>query len=264
MNNTNAMNKRIVLIGAGNVANHLCIELIKSDLNLCQIYSRTEESAKNLGEKTGIAYTSNIDDIYKDCNIYIFCIKDGVLMDFLSKLNLNRNAILLHTSGSLPISIFENYSINYGSIYPLQTFSKQRELNFKNIPICVEGSNKKVEDIILNISKKLSSDVRIMNFSARKKLHLSAVFACNFVNSMYCMADELLKEDGISFDILYPLIQETAKKVTEMSPKDAQTGPAVRYDKNIMNAHKELLSDKPELRELYDTMSKLIFSRSKN
>jgi len=260
--NTDIKDKRIALIGAGNVAQHLGPELIKSGLNLCQIYSRTNKSARDFGEKTGIAYTSNIDEIYKDCDIYIFCIKDDALKDFLINLNINKEALLLHTSGSLPISIFENYSSNYGNIYPLQTFSKERELSFKNIPICIEGSSKKVENIILFIARNLSCDVRVLNFSARKKLHLAAVFACNFVNSMYSMADELLTEDDISFDILYPLIEETAKKIKTMSPIDAQTGPAVRGDKNIMSAHKDLLKNKPELRELYEIISKFINSRS--
>ena len=127
--------KRIILIGAGNVAHHLAPALLKAGLNLCQIYSRSIESARELGRKTGITYTADLFGIYPDGDIYIFCVSDDALLSLFKSIRINKEAIILHTSGSLPMDIFKPYVTYYGVLYPLQTFTKKRDLDFKEIPL---------------------------------------------------------------------------------------------------------------------------------
>ena len=132
--------KRIILIGAGNVAHHLAPALLKAGLNLCQIYSRSIESARELGRKTGITYTADLFGIYPDGDIYIFCVSDDALLSLFKSIRINKEAIILHTSGSLPMDIFKPYVTYYGVLYPLQTFTKKRDLDFKEIPLCIEAA----------------------------------------------------------------------------------------------------------------------------
>ena len=138
------MNKKIVLIGAGNVAHHLAPALLRAGMNLCQIYSRTLESARELGRKTGITYTSDTFAVYPDGDIYIFCVSDDALLSVFKSLRINEEALILHTSGSVPLDIFKPYRQNYGVLYPLQTFSKTRNLDFGEIPLCIEAPDKEV------------------------------------------------------------------------------------------------------------------------
>ncbi|MBS1446553.1 MAG: DUF2520 domain-containing protein, partial [Odoribacter sp.] len=231
------MNKKIVLIGAGNVAHHLAPALLRAGMNLCQIYSRTLESARELGRKTGITYTSDTFAVYPDGDIYIFCVSDDALLSVFKSLRINEEALILHTSGSVPLDIFKPYRQNYGVLYPLQTFSKTRNLDFGEIPLCIEAPDKEVLKTIGQIADKLSSKVYEISSEKRKKLHLAAVLANNFTNHLYHMAGKLLEKEDLDFNLLRPLIFETAHKVMQMIPENAQTGPARRGDTNILNLH---------------------------
>jgi predicted short-subunit dehydrogenase-like oxidoreductase (DUF2520 family) len=157
----------------------------------------------------------------------------------------------------------EKHSLNSGVLYPLQTFSAKRDISFESIPVFVEANSKENEKTIFSIAKKISNNASVLNSEERQFLHLSAVFACNFVNYFYTVASDILKEKDIPFDILRPLILETAKKVQEMDPEKVQTGPAVRFDKNIMDKHLTLLNSYEEYRELYMSVSKGIFDYHK-
>ncbi len=163
--------KKIALIGAGNVAHHLAPALLKAGVNLCQIYSRTIESARELGIKTGITYTSDVLAIYPDCDIYIFCVSDDALLSLFKSIRINKNALILHTSGSLPLQIFKNLAERYGVLYPLQTFSRKRALNFNEIPLCIEGSDEKVLREIRVLAGLLSERVEEISSEKRKTLH---------------------------------------------------------------------------------------------
>ena len=249
------MTRKIVIIGAGNVATHLAKALIKEGYNLCQIYSRSIESARELGMKTGVHYTTNIDDIYKQADIYIFSLSDSAITSVAEKISFENNPLLLHTAGSVSKEVLSTFSKNYGVIYPLQTFSKQRELNFREIPLCYDANSKSNTNIVENICTTLCDKTYHMGDEERKKLHLAAVFACNFSNYMYSLAEDVLDKNNIDFEIIKPLIQETAAKINDLSPKKAQTGPAIRNDKSTMNKHKELLGDNTELKKLYTFIS---------
>ena len=252
------MNKKIVLIGAGNVAHHLAPALLRAGMNLCQIYSRTLESARELGRKTGITYTSDTFAVYPDGDIYIFCVSDDALLSVFKSLRINEEALILHTSGSVPLDIFKPYRQNYGVLYPLQTFSKTRNLDFGEIPLCIEAPDKEVLKTIGQIADKLSSKVYEISSEKRKKLHLAAVLANNFTNHLYNMAGKLLEKEDLDFNLLRPLIFETAHKVMQMIPENAQTGPARRGDTNILNLHKSMLKDNRDIQTLYVLLSQSI------
>ena len=247
--------KRIILIGAGNVAHHLAPALLKAGLNLCQIYSRSIESARELGRKTGITYTADLFGIYPDGDIYIFCVSDDALLSLFKSIRINKEAIILHTSGSLPMDIFKPYVTYYGVLYPLQTFTKKRDLDFKEIPLCIAASNPEVLEVLRGLTRLLSVRVEEISSEKRKTLHLAAVFANNFVNHLYGIAGQILEQEGLDFSLLRPLIFETAHKVMLMTPENAQTGPARRGDESILGMHKAMLKDNRKLLNLYTQLS---------
>ncbi len=163
----------------------------------------------------------------------------------------------LHTAGSVPMDIFRGYARRYGVLYPLQTFSKKRPVDFRNVPCFIEADSAQSEQRLRTLAEKISSDVRLLSSEKRRYLHLAAVFACNFTNHMYVLADRILSEQGIDPAVLLPLIDETATKIHTLSPADAQTGPAVRYDCNVIEQQSAMLTD-PVVRELYELISKNI------
>lgn len=249
------MNKRVALIGAGNVAHHLAPALLKAGVDLCQIYSRSMESARELGIKTGITYVADVYAIYPDCDIYIFCVGDDALLPLYKNIRINKEAIVLHTSGSLPMDIFKPWAVHYGVLYPLQTFTKKRSLDFKEIPLCIEASDEGTLQTISQLAGLLSERVEEISSAQRKVLHLAAVFANNFVNHLYGIAGEMLEKEGLDGTLLRPLIFETAHKVMLLTPEAAQTGPARRGDEGVMGIHKTLLKDNRKLLNLYTLLS---------
>ena len=249
---------RIIFIGSGNLATHLAISLHKSKNEIAQIFSHTLENAKLLAEKTNANYTDDIAKIDTDADLYIFSLKDDALPEILAKMPKTKG-VWVHTAGSVPINVFSEYPDNYGVIYPLQTFSKNRKISFSEIPVFIEGSDSETTHFLETLAKKISQNVHILSSEKRKYLHLAAVFACNFTNHLYALSAEILEKEGISFDVLKPLIAETAAKVMEMKPKEAQTGPAVRFDEAIMNKQIDLLGDE-KMKEVYKLLSNSIWN----
>ena len=156
----------------------------------------------------------------------------------------------------MPMSCFEGKALHYGVFYPMQTFSKAKDVCFENIPVFIEGDSAETEDVIRSLANKVSQRVITLSSADRKYLHLAAVWACNFTNHCYSVASDILSEHGIPFDVMLPLINETTEKIQKISPKEAQTGPAVRGDKNVMGQQLELMSDRADLQELYKMLSK--------
>ena len=252
------MSLNFVFIGAGNLATHISQEFQQAGNKILQIYSRTESSAKELAEKVFAKYTTVPDEITPEADIYFVALKDAAFDEILPQINF-QNKLVVHCSGSLPISVLEKYTTNFGVFYPLQTFSKQRKVNFSDIPVFIEANSSKNENTLMQLACQISNSVTLQTSEKRKFLHIAAVFACNFVNHFYTISAEILKENGISFDVIKPLILETAKKVQEMEPEKAQTGPAVRFDENIISAHLNMLKNNRNLTELYNSISKSIF-----
>lgn len=251
---------KVVFIGAGNLATNLSEAMLSAGFEVLQVYSRTEESARNLGTKLGCLWTCDVSSLDSTANLYIISVSDKAISEVLDKLDVQNNeAVFCHTAGSVGMNVFEGKGFdNYGVFYPMQTFSKNKKVDFRNIPIFIEYSNNVARCVLTDVAEKLSDTVYVRDSKARKALHISAVFACNFVNHMYDISARLLEEHNIPFDVMFPLVDETAAKVHEMKPKDAQTGPAVRGDVNVMKEHLLMLEKEPELKELYELISKNI------
>lgn len=252
---------KIIFIGAGNLATNLAIELKEHSFSIIQVYSRTSDSAKLLANKIGCEATTSIKDIKSDADLYIFSVKDDALTSLLGQMPEN-NGIWIHTAGSVSIDIFSGYHSRYGVIYPFQTFSKTRRVNFSEIPFFIEANTQKTLHTLYEFSKVISKKVIDLPSDKRKYLHLTGVFACNFVNHLYRISEDILKNEEISFDLILPLIEETASKVKSLTPQEAQTGPAIRYDEGIINKHLSLLTD-GRRKEIYRLMSEDIYVTNK-
>jgi predicted short-subunit dehydrogenase-like oxidoreductase (DUF2520 family) len=194
-----------------------------------------------------------------DADVYVVAVKDAVLADVVRQLCKGRAArVFLHTAGSMPMQVFEGLAAHYGVFYPMQTFSKERALDFSRIPIFLEGSDPVALGVARTLAESVSRQVVELSGEGRRRLHLAAVFACNFANHCYELASEVLQEQGLPFSVMQALVDETAAKVSELSPRQAQTGPAVRYDQNVMEAQLSLLADRPLAQQIYRLMSKSI------
>ncbi|HLP04640.1 MAG TPA: DUF2520 domain-containing protein [Paludibacter sp.] len=251
---------KAVFIGSGNVATHLSLALQKKGVATTQVFSRTLANASLLAQKLNASYTNDPAQLDRNADIYFYALKDSALAHFLKEVHLP-DAMHVHTAGSVSLSIFKELTAHYGVFYPLQTFSKNKEIDFSQIPICIEASNARMQEKLLEIANLLSNKTMIISSDQRKVLHIAAVFACNFSNYMYDIASELLNDVGVGFDILKPLIEETAEKITKLSPYDAQTGPALRYDKTTIQKHVNMLKCYPEIRSIYKDLSKAIYKR---
>lgn len=252
---------KVALIGAGNLATHLAEQLRAKGCDILQIYSRTEESASTLAKKVDAQPITDITSLTEEANFYIFSLKDSVVESVLASIN-HSNGIWIHTAGSLDISVFGDVNENHGVLYPLQTFSKYRSVKWREIPIFIEASNPKSYEEIEKIATLLSDKVYSLSSEKRKYLHVSAVFACNFTNHMYFLAKKMSDKTGLPFEILLPLIRETSDKVNQILPVDAQTGPAIRFDTNVIDKHLKLIDD-PRVKELYQFITQSIHNEYK-
>ena len=249
----------VVFIGAGNLATNLAKALYYKGFRIVQVYSRTEESARTLAQAVEAAYTTDLSSVAADARLYIVSLKDAAFVQLLPEIVAGKeNALWVHTAGSIPMNVWEGKTSRYGVFYPMQTFSKQREVDFRTIPFFIESNSSEDTELLKAIASVLSEKVYEATSEQRRSLHLAAVFTCNFTNHMYALAAELLKKYNLPFDAMLPLIDETARKVHELEPKQAQTGPAVRYDENVINKHLEMLADEPEMQELYQLVSENI------
>ncbi len=249
----------VVFIGAGNLATNLAKALYRKGFRIVQIYSRTQESAQSLAQLVEADYTTELSAVVEDAQLYIVSLKDAAFVQLLPGLVAGKEKSLwVHTAGSIPMNIWAGQAERYGVFYPMQTFSKQREVDFREIPVFIESNSEADTQLLKDIASTLSEKVYEATSEQRKSLHLAAVFTCNFTNHMYVLAAELLKKYQLPFDAMLPLIDETARKVHELQPLAAQTGPAVRYDENVINEHLRMLADEPEAQELYRRISESI------
>lgn len=256
---------KVTLIGAGNLATNLGKALVKEGHSIVQVYSRTMESASALAYLTGGEAVTETDDVSDAAEIYVMALKDSVLPDMIPRIckMIGEDKIVLHTAGSISIDCFCGMARHYGVIYPMQTFSKTRNVDFRKIPCFIESNDIYADEKIRTLAESVSGLVYDLSSEKRKYLHLSAVWACNFTNHCYAVACGLLAKCGLKFDVLLPLIDETAGKVHELSPEEAQTGPALRRDENVMGCQIGLLDDNPLLKSIYDKMSTSIYMSSK-
>lgn len=247
---------KIVFIGAGNLATRLSLGMQRVGMSVKQVYSHTSHHAEELARKLSCPWTIMPEEIITDADLYIFSLKDSVLQEIIARVKPN-NGLWIHTAGSMSMQVFEGYTSRFGVLYPLQTFSKNREVPFDIIPFFLEANSEKDEKMLNKIASALSERVQFASSEKRKSLHLAAVFACNFTNHIYALAEKILQEQNIPFNVLLPLIDETAAKIHCMTPIKAQTGPAIRYDKNVIDKHLTMLPD-PEMKAIYQLISQSI------
>ena len=253
---------KIVFIGAGNLATRLSLAMQRVGMHIGHVYSHTDSRARQLATRLGCPWTNDLSALQEDGDLYVFSLKDTVLSDVISKVKPN-NGMWVHTAGSMSMSVFEGYAQRFGVLYPLQTFSKGRNVNFDVIPIFLEANTDKNADYLKNIASALSENVRFMSSEKRRSLHLAAVFACNFTNHIYTLSYKLLENESIPADVLLPLIDETVSKIHSMPPAAAQTGPAIRYDENVINKHLAMLDD-PDMQAIYRLLSQSIHKEAQN
>jgi predicted short-subunit dehydrogenase-like oxidoreductase (DUF2520 family) len=249
---------RVVIIGSGNVAQHLIKAFAKSNMvETVQAFSRNKENLTNLIDSSKI--TDDLNDLI-DADLYIISVSDNAIAEVSHQLKVE-NKLVVHTSGSIDMIDLDNKNPK-GVFYPLQTFSKNVAVNFDFIPICLEAENVEDYKLLETVAKSISDKVFNINSNQRKALHVSAVFVNNFVNHLYKIGNDICKENNIPFEILQPLIQETANKITSLSPNEAQTGPAKRNDSQTINSHLQFLTDENQ-KEIYKILTKSIIDNGK-
>lgn len=246
----------VVLIGSGNVATHIAKALKAVNVNVAQVWSYHYQNASLLADQVNAVALKDLSDVNLDADICLIAIKDDEIFSIANQLK-SFKGVIAHTSGSVSLAVFNNFE-KFGVFYPLQTFSKDKQVDFSKIPLCVEANNEESLAILTQLANKLSTNVVEVNSDKRKVLHLAAVFACNFTNHLYALANDLLKANDLSFDMIRPLITETASKVQHALPLTVQTGPAIRHDEQTLKKHEALLNDHQELLEIYKILSNSI------
>lgn len=249
----------ITIVGNGRVASHLASALKSGGHTILQIIGRTKERANTLSKKVGAQAIDHLQDLNINTEILILAVPDDVLGKQFTAA-IHPELIVVHTSGSVPMEVLKNHS-KHGIFYPLQTFSIDHEADFSTIPICIEANNTACQQKLIKLAKDISNTVVELDSEKRKQLHLAAVFACNFTNHLFSISKELLDSKQLPYDLLKPLILETARKGVENNPDKVQTGPAVRNDKGIIHKHLGMISDKPQLEQLYQLLTQMIYEK---
>jgi len=248
---------KIVLIGSGNVATQCGAALQGTGNNIVQVFSRRKENAELLATKLNCEAIESASELDRNADLYLIMVSDdqiSIVADQLGKLD----GIVAHTSGSIDRKVLENCSDHTGVFWTPQTFSKEREPALTDAPFCIEASDDTTLKALMDLAGQISSDVRAVDGTQRKAIHLAAVIGANFSNHMYTLAAELLNKNGMGLEVLGPLLKETLQKALDIGPETGQTGPARRGDKKVIAEHMEFLSDDQKLKEIYEELSSAI------
>lgn len=257
-------NSQVSFIGSGNLAWHLAPALDNGDFPVQEVYSKNPAHAASLVERLYQANVkASLDFSTSSSGIFIIATADEAIEEIVQEIILpDEDVVLIHTSGSQPLTILGYAATqNLGVFYPLQTFSKDRKTEFKEVPIFIESANAQTEKVLRAMGNSLSKDVFPITSYDRKALHVAAVFASNFTNHMLLIAQDIMKENSLSYDWLKPLIAEMVNKSLSIGPENAQTGPARRGDLEILDKHVEFLQDNETAAELYKIISQHIIDR---
>ncbi len=254
----------VSIIGAGNLAWHLAPALDNTEFPVREVYSRHLKHAMAIVDKLYQAEAvTSLDFTESPSRIFIIAVPDDVIRDVAKELILPQHAILVHVSGSQPLSTLDlGGTEKTGVFYPLQTFTKGRKIDFSDVPICIESEDNATEKVLMNMAQAISKKVLKISSENRKGLHLAAVFAANFTNHMLTLSKEILKKNKLNFELLKPLIVETVSKSLTLGPEHSQTGPAKRGDLEILDKHVELLEEEDkEMAEIYKLISQHIIDQ---
>ena len=248
---------KISLIGSGKTATALGKALKLAGHEFAQVWSRSEAGANELARKLHASPTTELSDIHLNADVYIIAVKDDAIEEVAGKLKIG-NKIIAHTSGIKSKELLKSASPNYGIFYPFVSMTKESETDFKRALMMIEGSNEETAETLNALAKTISDNVKMVEENQRQSLHLAAVFAHNFTNHMYVMAEKILADKGLSFDELRPLIASHIANVQKLSPATLQTGPAIRHDSSTIERHLQLLDANNEFKQLYLTMTEAI------
>ncbi len=254
----------VSFIGSGNLAWHLAPTLDNAGYTVKEVYSRNpKHSSALVGRLYQADVKATLDFSTSPSDIFIIAVADDVIQDIVREIILPEDSILVHTSGSQPLGVLGYAATpNIGVVYPLQTFSKAKKIDFKDTPIFIESDSDEVTQVLIKMGKLISNKVKKITSHDRKALHVAAVFASNFSNHMLTIAKEVADKNGLDFELLKPLIAETLNKSLAIDPKNAQTGPAKRGDLEILDNHIEFLQGEPEIVEIYKIISQHIINQS--
>lgn len=245
----------VVLLGSGNVATHIGRALVEAGHRILQVFSPTKSHAESLANSLGTEGIDHLADVDIHADVYIIAVKDDAIEQVVVGLPPSLGGFVVHTAGSVDMAALAQHTARYGVLYPVQTFSKAKAVDFSSIPIAIEASDELTYAQLQQLASSLSDRVFSCDSTQRLSLHVAAVFACNFTNHLYAIGANILNEHGLDFDLIRPLILETAEKAMTHQPKDVQTGPAVRGDVSTMEKHLDALKKHPDLQELYVRIS---------
>ena len=245
---------KVVFIGAGKMALSLGYALHTKGLKIIQVYNRTAGNGETLAKFLRAEYIADPNEITTDADLYILAVSDSCIEEISARFCF-QGKFVVHTSGAVDINVLQLASKNHGVFYPLQSFTNFQQIDFKNIPLCLEANTTENFELLFNLAKKLSSLVYPIDSNLRRKLHLAAVFASNFSNFMYVIAEEILKSNKLSPDLIVPLIRLSSQVGFGGDFFQRQTGPAVRGDHAIIARHEELLAGNSDYLEIYDLIT---------
>jgi predicted short-subunit dehydrogenase-like oxidoreductase (DUF2520 family) len=250
---------RISIIGSGNVATHLALALYGRGHKIDQIWSRNLDHATTLAQRVEAIPIDDISQLIPNANVYILAVADDAIRSLAKDIRVG-NALVLHTSGATPKEVLEDCSFRFGVLWSPQTFIRDVALEYNELPFCIEGSDPKTEDDIEEFIGMISQHIYHTNLQQRQYLHLSAVFVNNFTNGLYGIAQKICREHDVPFEILHPLVLNTARKVQWGDVRYQLTGPAVRNDTKTLAVHRKLLADDKATLQLYNRLTDLLRS----
>jgi predicted short-subunit dehydrogenase-like oxidoreductase (DUF2520 family) len=249
----------IVIIGSGNVAWNLGKLLKQRGHTIAQVLSTNAATASQLAYELDTESTNYWTMLRPGADLYLIAVKDDALPDVCGRLRAGK-ALVVHTSGAVPMSVLQPCSENYGLLYPLQSL-KHGVSTLPEIPFMVDGCNPAVRNTLFNLAQTLGPQVTLASDAQRIEMHIAAVFVNNFTNHLYTLAEGWCRQNGLDFKQLYPLILETAQRIKDTSPAQLQTGPAARNDKETIASHVALLKAHPQLLAVYEVMTESIRSK---
>lgn len=245
---------KAVLLGSGNAAFHIAPALRAAGVEWLQVYSRTSAHAREMAERIGAAScTDSLDEISKEAGLYLLAVSDQALPAIAGRLRLPGKTVA-HVAGSVPLSALAPVSGHHGVMYFFQTFSKEASSpDFRKIPVCLEASDDVTANLLESLARRVSDKVCFLSYEQREVLHIGGVFVNNYVNFMYTAASDLFAEQDMDFSLLHPLMEQTLEKALRIPPAKAQTGPAVRGDKEVLSRHLRRLSQTPQGKRYEET-----------
>jgi predicted short-subunit dehydrogenase-like oxidoreductase (DUF2520 family) len=246
--------QKVAIVGTGNVAWHLARAMHRAGVEITGVISRSKERAGNLASDVSALPIEDPSGLKELPDLFLLCVPDDALPG-VQETYAGRGPLVAHTSGSTGMEVLSSAANETGVLYPLQTFTRGVQMTYQDIPFLVEGSDEKAASRLEQLAGRISGEVHLVSSVQRRQIHVAAVFACNFSNHMVAIADRLMRESGLAFDLLLPLVEETTRKLRNKTPLEAQTGPAARNDRSTMMHHLEALDHLPEEQEIYRMLS---------